>query len=114
MYLLIIVLNREEYLDDILSCLLELGIEDAFISDGEPMKRSLASQVPIFAGIKFDLGRKSFSKLIITTSEREDTAEEIIKLLKEVDIDLGAPGVSRIYTLKLQSISGTPEEIEDI
>ncbi len=114
MYLLLIILNREEYINDVLSCLLELGIEDAFTADGESMKRSLAVQVPIFAGLKFDLGRKPFSKIILATSDREETAMEMINLLKEVGIDLEVPGTSRIYTLKLESVFGIPEEIEEM
>jgi len=114
MYLLLIVLNREEYLDDILSCLLELGIEDAVTVDAESMKRSLAAQVPIFAGLRLDLGRRPFSKVILSTSNNKNTGNEIIRLLKEVDIDLEAPGVCRIYTLNLESVLGTPETIEEI
>ncbi len=114
MYLLLIVLNREEYLDDVLSCLLELGIEDAATVDAESMKRSLAAQVPIFAGLRLDLGRRPFSKIIFATSDSRDTSNELIRLLKEVDIDLEAPGVCRIYTLKLESIFGTPETIEEM
>lgn len=114
MYLLLIVLNKEEYLDDILSCLLELGIEDAATVDAESMERSLAAKVPIFAGLRLDLGRKPFSKIIFATSDTKDTGSEIIRLLKEVDIDLKAPGVCRIYTLKLESIFGTPETIEEM
>ncbi|MEA3432459.1 MAG: hypothetical protein U9R01_07315 [candidate division WOR-3 bacterium] len=114
MYLLLIVLNREEYLDDILSCLLELGIEDAVTIDAESMKRSLAAQVPIFAGLRLDLGRRPFSKVIFATSNSKDTGNKVIRLLKEVDIDLEAPGVCRIYTLNLESVLGTPETIEEI
>jgi len=114
MYLLLIVLNKEEYLDDILSCLLELGIEDAATVDAESMKRSLAAKVPIFAGLRLDLGRRPFSKIVLSTSNSKDTGKEIIRLLKEVDIDLEAPGVCRIYTLNLESVFGTPETIEEI
>ncbi|OYD14014.1 hypothetical protein CH333_09395 [candidate division WOR-3 bacterium JGI_Cruoil_03_44_89] len=114
MYLLMIVLNREEYLEDVLSCFLELGIEDAITVDAESMKRSLAAQVPIFAGLRLDLGRRPFSKIITATSDDRNTGNEVIRLLKEVDIDLEAPGVCRIYTLKLDSLLGTPETIEEI
>jgi hypothetical protein len=114
MYLLLIVLNREEYLDDVLSCLLELGTEDAVTLDAESMKRSLAAQVPIFAGLRLDLGRKPFSKIILATSDSRETGNELIRLLKEVDIDLKAPGVCRIHTLKLDSVFGTPESIEEM
>ena len=100
MYLLLVILNKEEYLEDILSVFLELGIEDAVTIDAESMKRSLAAQVPIFAGLRLDLGRRPFSKIILASSDEKDTAHNVVKLLKEVDIDLEVPGVSRIYTIK--------------
>ncbi len=114
MYLLLVILNKEEYLEDILSVFLELGIEDAVTIDAESMKRSLAAQVPIFAGLRLDLGRRPFSKIILASSDEKDTAHNVVKLLKEVDIDLEVPGVSRIYTIKLESVYGSPEEIEEI
>ncbi len=114
MYLLLVVLNKEEYLEDILSVYLELGIEDAVTVDAESMKRSLAAQVPLFAGLRLDLGRKPFSKLIFATSEGKDTARDMLNLLREVGINLEEPGVSRVYTIKLESVYGTPEEIEEI
>lgn len=114
MYLLVVVLNKEEYLEDILSVFLELGIEDAVTVDAESMKRSLAAQVPLFAGLRLDLGRKPFSKMIFATSDRSNTARDMLNLLKEVGINLEEPGVSRIYTIKLESVYGTPEVIEEI
>jgi hypothetical protein len=105
MYLLIIILHKEEYLDDVLSCLVELGIEDAVAIDSESMEKALAYKVPIFAGLRFDIGGKPFSKVILATSEDKESGKELIKLLKEVDIDLEIPGVARIITLKIESIS---------
>ncbi len=114
MYLLIIILHKEEYLDDVLSCLIELGIEDAVTIDSESMGKALAYKVPIFAGLRFDLGGKPFSKVVLATSDDKDSGKELIALLKEVDIDLKVPGVARILTLKIESIYGTPEAIEEI
>lgn len=114
MYLIITILHKREYLEDILSCLVELGIEDVVTLDSESMKESLAYKVPIFAGLRFDLREKPFSKLILAVSEKNDTGKELVELLKEVDIDLEEPGIARILTLKLESVFGKPEEFGEL
>lgn len=112
MYLLIIILNKEKYLDDVLSCLVELGVEDATILDTQPLEFALAYKVPIFAGLKLQLGeRTQFSKTILFIVENMDMGKEIIKLLKTVGIDLEAKGVARIITLKIESVFGNPPDV---
>ncbi|MDI6839572.1 MAG: hypothetical protein QMD71_01745 [bacterium] len=114
MYLLIIILYNEEDLDSVLSCLIELGIEDAITIDSESMERTLAYKVPIFAGIRFSLRGRVYSKMIIAIAENAGTGKEIVKLLKGVGIDFEKEGVGRIITLKIESILGAPKEIEEI
>jgi hypothetical protein len=114
MYLLIIILHREEWLDDVLSCLIELGVEDAITFDSESMETSLARKVPIFAGLRFDLKGKAYSKTIFATTPDREAGTEIVGFLKEIGIDLEEKGAGRIITLKVESALGTPQEIEDI
>jgi hypothetical protein len=114
MYLLIITLHNEEWLDDILSCLIELGIEDAITVDSESMETSLARKAPIFAGLRFELKDKAYSKTILTTTPDKEAGKEIVSFLKEIGIDLEEKGAGRIITLKVESVLGAPQEIEDI
>lgn len=114
MYLLIVILHKVEYLEDILSGLVELGIEDAVTVDSEPLKKSLAYKVPIFAGLKFDFREEPFSKIILALSENEDAGEQLAIMLKEVGISLEEPGVARILTLKLEAALGEPESLGEI
>lgn len=114
MYLLIIILHKEEWLDDVLSCLIELGIEDAITIDSESMGKALAYKVPIFAGLRFDLKGRAYSKTILAVTDSPDTDKEIVKFLKEVDINLEKEGAARLITLKAESVLGTPKELEEI
>ena len=114
MYLLIIILYAEEHLDDILSCLVELGLEDAVTVDSEPLKKVLAYKVPIFAGLKFDLRETPFTKLILAISENKDAGEQLLAFLKDVGVDFQKPGVGRVLTMKLESAYGEPELLGDI
>lgn len=109
MYLLIIVLNREELVDDVLSVLVELGITDATIINSESMRRVLAYEVPIFAGLRIG-GDRPYSKLIFALVEDKDIGTEIVEMLQDIDIDLLAPGVATILTIRIESFLRTPSE----
>ena len=111
-YLLIIVLNKEEYEEDISSALVEVGITDATIVDGEGLGQVLAEGIPIFAGFKFGLeGSRPYSKLILGITDDSNVIGELGVILKDSDIDFDEPGVGKIMTIKLDSYVGTPPEI---
>ena len=57
--LMVFVLNREEYLDEILSGFVELGIGGATIIDSMGMGRILSHDIPIFAGMQDSLSSSS-------------------------------------------------------
>ena len=114
MYLLIIILHKEEWLDDVLSCLIEVGIEDAITIDSESMESALAQKVPIFAGLRFGLRDRAYSKTIFAVTDNPDAGKEIVKFLKEIGINLEEKGAGRIITLRIESVIGIPKEIEEI
>lgn len=114
MYLVAIVLHDVEHLEDILSSLVELGVEDAVTVDAEPMKKALAYKVPIFAGLKFDLKEEPFSKIVLAVTENKDAGQQLAAFLKGMGIDISEPGVARILTLKLESVFGEPEGLGEI
>ncbi len=111
-YLLIIVLNKEEYEDDISSALVEVGVTDATIIDSEGLRQVLAKGIPIFAGFKFGLeGSRPYNKVIMGITDDPQVVEELAVILKDSDIDFNEPGVGRMMTIKLESVMGTPPEI---
>lgn len=113
MYLLIIILHREEYLDDILSLFVELGIEDAAIVESQSLTRALAYDVPIFAGLRFQIeGSKRYSKVIFALADNPEIGDELVSILKDEGIDFDKPGVGRIILLKTEKVLGKPEEVE--
>lgn len=52
MQLLVLILNREEKLEEILTYFLEEGVTGATVLESEGMGRILAQEVPIFAGFR--------------------------------------------------------------
>lgn len=112
MYLVVIILNKEEHLDEILQSFLEVGITDATVVDSQSMGNVLAFEVPIFAGLKYQLGgSRPFSKMIFAISEDTESVEYLVKILEDVGIEVNKPGILRILTLKVESLHGKPEEL---
>jgi len=89
MKLLIIVLNKVEFLNDLLSVLVEAGITKATIMDSQGLGKHLAFEVPIFAGLRKIMGEtNSHNKTIMCLLEDDNkSVQELKKLLKETDID---------------------------
>ncbi len=109
MYLVIVFLNKEEILDDLLSILVELGATDTSIVESQSMGGFLAHHIPIFAGLRLQLGGKSiYSRTLFAISDDKKIGEKIIYLLKDSGIDFNA-GMGRIIVVKIESIYGEPQ-----
>ena len=100
MHLLVIFLNQEEYLDEILSELLELEITGASVIEGMAMERVLAKDVPIFAGLlQSTRGSRAYNKNIFALIPKPEIVQRLIEILQDLDIDLSDPTVGTLFTL---------------
>lgn len=100
MQLLIIVLNKEEYLEKLMSLLVEAGISGATISDSQGIGHYLAYEVPIFAGLRQMMGEgKTVNKTILALLNDDKTFAQFKELLIEEDIDFTKPGVGVVVTV---------------
>ena len=110
MELMIIILNKEEYLETILSVLAELEISDAVIQDGERLGSYLAHEVPIFAGLRQMMGEKRGAcKTILAFIDQKDFAEKFNKLLSEENIDFSKGDVGSIAIVPVLTIISSKE-----
>jgi nitrogen regulatory protein PII len=115
MELLIVILNREDYLQKILSLLVESGASGATILDSEGLGHFLAYEVPIFAGLRHLVGeRKSANKTILAVLEDVDIFDTFKKLLIEENIDFTKPGVGVIITLPVNEVIKAKKETQII
>jgi hypothetical protein len=102
--LLVIILKQTEKLQDLLSALVELGIEEATILDGEEIGQYLAYEVPIFAGLRQLIGggRKTQSKIIITLIKKDaELIGNLHQILVSVGIDFTRSETGRLFTLPI-------------
>ena len=113
MELLIIILNREEHLEKILSLLIESGITGATICETQGIGQFLAYEVPIFAGLKQFPGEgKTASKTILALLEEGDSYERFKKLLIDENIDFTKPQVGLLITVPVSNVVKPPREYE--
>ena len=106
MKLVIIFLNKIEYLDDLLSAFLENSIPGATVLNSEGMGHVISDNIPIFAGLKDAFaGSSPVNKLIITAVE-DKLVEKIKAIFQDVCGDLDTPGVGPIITLPIDKTFG--------
>ncbi len=113
MELLMIVLNKEEYFERVLSLLIEAGDNGATIVDSEGIGHFLAHEIPIFAGLKQLMGEgKSINKTIMAVLEEKDIFNNLKSLLEEENIDFTSPGTGIIITLPISEVIKPKAELE--
>ncbi len=106
MKLLIIILNKEENLDELLEGFLEIDIRGATVVNSQGMGSIITTDIPIFAGLKDLLqGNRPGNKTILTLVE-EDRIPIIIDLFEDIVGKLDQPGNGIIFTLPVDGIFG--------
>ena len=110
--LLFIVLNKEKHLEDVLSILAELGASGATIIDSMGLGQFLAYEVPIFAGLRQLMGEeKTPSKTIFALVEGDNFLSKLEKILKDEGIDFTEPGTGIMFTVPVNEIVKSEEEL---
>jgi len=112
MELLIVILNKEEYFEKLVSLLVEAGARGATITDSEGVGHFLAHEVPIFAGLRQLVGEfKSVNKTILAVLDNKDIFARFKELLAEEDIDFTKPNVGVIVTVPVNEVVKSDEEL---
>ena len=106
MKLLLIILNKEEFLDDILSALVEAGILNATVIESTRITEVLSHEVPIFAGLRqLSKGGRAYNRIILAPVEEEKEMREFLRILEETEIDLQKEEIGAIFLLPVEKIS---------
>ena len=113
MHLLFIILNEEKFLEDALSVLVELGVTGANVVEVRSMGPMLAYDVPIFAGLRYQMeGRGPYAKLIFALVQEEGIVEQIAASLKDVGLDFEQPGMGFVFTVPVGKVIGREQDLE--
>ena len=105
--LMVFVLNQEEYLDEILSGFVEIGITGATIIDSMGMGRVLSHDIPIFAGLQGILaGGRPHNKTIFSILPDRETFKKAAELIEDICGKLETEGKGILFALELTEIRG--------
>lgn len=116
-YILFMVLNKVEYLDDILNKLTELGITGGTIIDSTGMAESILcdEKIPTVGGLRalFEYCREG-NKTIFTVIENKEKLEQAQEVIKGEICDFRDPGVGVSFAIPIQNTVGIPPKTKEV
>ena len=107
MYLLVVVVNEEEKVEDLLGQFLDLGVTGATIIRSEGMGRVLSHDMPVFAGLQTLMTRsRPRNTTILSVIETQPLLDRAVKAAEEVCGDFESPATGILFTIKLDRVVG--------
>lgn len=108
--LVVIILNQEEYLDELLEGFLEIDVRGATVIDSIGMGQIIANDIPVFGGLRSLMnGTRPYNKTIFTVVQA-DQVQSVVNLFEHVCGTLDNPGTGLIFTLPVDFVKGLPEQ----
>jgi hypothetical protein len=109
MYVLFVVLNEIDYLDDILSGFVESKISGATILDSQGMGSAIANSnnedIPLFSTLRMLIGdTQPYSKTIFTVLENEVMVNKAVRVVQEVVSDIEANGIGIMFSVPIANV----------
>jgi len=110
MELLVLVIDRGDKLDSILSGFIELGVTGATIIESQGMVRELmkeSASTPVFAGLQ-DLiaNSRPQSSTVFSVIETREKLDAAIQMIKEKCGDMTNPGTGILFTIPINRAVG--------
>lgn len=114
MKLLVLILNKEECLEETMEAFAEAGVPGATLIDSEGMGRFLAYEVPLFSAFKeYMKGNKPYNKTIISVVRDESSIPRLKALMDGIVGGLDNPGTGIMFTVPVDWCSGlVPEHLQ--
>jgi hypothetical protein len=114
MYFIILLVYKENLLDDFLSVFAEAGISDAIVVNGTSFARSLMYEVPIFAGLRKALEQnRTYSHVIFGYAKDEYSIREAVHITQHEDMDLNKPGTGMLMAIPIAMKFGVEQEFTE-
>lgn len=114
MHVLFIVLNKTEYLDDILTEFVNIGIKGATILDSQGMASALVKnneKLPIFDSLRsFLYSSRPFNKTIFTIIEGDELLDKAMDSVNKIVGDLSKQGFGIMFSLQIDRMYGFPKD----
>ncbi|WP_161879361.1 hypothetical protein [Alkalibacterium sp. MB6] len=111
MELVIIVLNKTDVLDELLTAFVEYKVTGATVLDSSGMGHIISNRFPMFsmfAELKDE--RKANSKTIFTVVENESEREDVLHAVESVLGDITEPDTAIFFSLPVNFTKGIDDE----
>ncbi len=106
MQLLVLILNREEKLEEVLTYFLESGVRGATVLESEGMGRILAQEVPIFAGFRDLFSPAKPANRTILSVVPDELVPELGEGIGEILGGWDEPGTGLLFTVPVSRAWG--------
>lgn len=106
MKLAVIFLNKIEYLEDLLSAFLEIGVSGATIVDSVGMGHIISQHIPIFAGLKDAFAGSSPVQKIILAVVEDEMIDRINEVLADICISFDETKSYFMTSLAIEGLYG--------
>lgn len=111
MNVLFIILNKPDYLENLLSKLMEIGIKGATILDSQGMGFAMNhggyANEPFYGQIRSMIDNsRPYNKTVFTVIEDEETLTKAINAAVEVFGDVYEPGIGMMFTMPVDNAYG--------
>ena len=106
MKLIVVVLNKTEHLEDLLSGFLEIGVSGATVIDSAGMGRILSHDVPIFAGLRSAFPGTSPGNKTILTVTADDLVDDVLAVVEDVCGSFDEAGSGVVFVVAVEHARG--------
>lgn len=111
MHALFLVLNETDYLDDILTAFVDVGVKGATILDSQGMGRALidseSRKIPLFGSMKSFLNNSHpYNKTIFTILDDDVLVDKAVRAVQDILGDMSKPGVGLMFTVPIGRVYG--------
>ena len=106
MYLLFVVINNEDILDDLITGWLDIGVTDATILESTDLLQLISHQIPIFAGFRgLTSSGMRHNKTIFTVVDEEQKLDQAVEYLEFLCCKTNEPQQGIYFVAPLISFS---------
>ncbi len=106
MYLMVLVLKDNSYLNLIISVFMELGIYNMFYTDITSFEHIITYDIPIFFKKNNFASNSINGKLILGIVDDEEIIEKVKKILNSSEYELIDKGILNLFLLNIEKFYG--------
>lgn len=104
---MILILAKEEQLDNLLSAFADIEVTDLTVIDGVGMGKVLRDDLPIFAGLRNLMkDRPQYTKILLSAIRDNKKVEEIVSVLRRICGDFEREKSALLLTAPLDGVWG--------